>query len=269
MKYPIFLNSIPKSGTHLLAKALMGLPNVSHSGSHLERKKIAEFVDPGVDFPVEGREDMHIPNDMPAIERLLQTIGPGQFITAHMVFNYPMRKVLRDLNYKKLLLLRDPRDVVLSWANYIVKEQAHLLYPFFSQTDLDFRIISGIRGVSGDITGTRRQEPIAELLTRYVRWKNEDDTFLVKFEDLIGEKGGGSREMQKKVIEGIAAYFEIECPESIIDQVCDSLFGGTYTFNKGLIGAWRDRFTETHKAVFKEETGDLLIKLGYESDMNW
>jgi hypothetical protein len=269
MKYPIFLNSIPKSGTHLLSKALMGLPGVSHSGSHLERKKIAEFVDPGVDFPVEGREDMHIPNDMPAITRLLASIQPGQFITAHMIFNYPVRKVIRELGYKKLLLFRDPRDVVVSWANFIVKEETHLLYPFFSETDFNFRIISGIRGVPGDITGTRRQEPINELMTRYVRWKTEGDAFFVKFEDLIGDKGGGSRESQQKMIKGIADYFEIDCPDEVIDQVCDSLFGGTYTFNKGMIGAWREHFTEAHKSVFKEETGDLLIQLGYESDMDW
>ena len=40
-------------------------------------------------------------------------------------------------------------------------------------------------------------------------------------------------------------------------------------YRKGKRGDWRNHFSEAHKVVFKEKYGDLLIKLGYETDKNW
>ena len=40
-------------------------------------------------------------------------------------------------------------------------------------------------------------------------------------------------------------------------------------FRKGVAGDWRSVFTEEDKKIFKEEAGDLLIRLGYERDAGW
>jgi hypothetical protein len=40
-------------------------------------------------------------------------------------------------------------------------------------------------------------------------------------------------------------------------------------FRKGIAGDWQNVFTEEDKRVFKEEAGDLLIKLGYEESNQW
>ena len=133
-EYPIFLNSLPKSGTHLLSEALTGLPGVSHSGKHFERKAIAKYVDKGVDYPVAGREDIDIIKDLKWIERLLHTIKPGRFITSHMFFHTSIINTLNRMNFRILQMIRDPRDVVLSWANYIIKEKdqpSETILPFY------------------------------------------------------------------------------------------------------------------------------------------
>jgi hypothetical protein len=41
------------------------------------------------------------------------------------------------------------------------------------------------------------------------------------------------------------------------------------TFRKGQPGNWKEHFTDANKKLFKEVTGDLLIRLGCEKDMNW
>jgi hypothetical protein len=41
------------------------------------------------------------------------------------------------------------------------------------------------------------------------------------------------------------------------------------TFRSGKVGGWKRAFTEEHKQLFKEVTGDLLEKLGYEENGNW
>ena len=40
-------------------------------------------------------------------------------------------------------------------------------------------------------------------------------------------------------------------------------------YRNGKRGDWKNHFTEKHKTVFKEKYGDLLIKLGYETDYDW
>lgn len=40
-------------------------------------------------------------------------------------------------------------------------------------------------------------------------------------------------------------------------------------YRSGETGDWKNHFTSEHKAWFKKKYGELLIKLGYESDMNW
>jgi hypothetical protein len=43
----------------------------------------------------------------------------------------------------------------------------------------------------------------------------------------------------------------------------------TSFFRKGVAGDWREVFTERDKHIFKQEAGDLLVKLGYEEDHDW
>ena len=40
-------------------------------------------------------------------------------------------------------------------------------------------------------------------------------------------------------------------------------------FRKGKTGGWRNHFSDEHKQIFKDITGDLLIELGYETDNDW
>ncbi len=43
----------------------------------------------------------------------------------------------------------------------------------------------------------------------------------------------------------------------------------TSFFRKGVAGDWREAFTERDRRVFKEEAGDVLVRLGYEKDGDW
>ena len=41
------------------------------------------------------------------------------------------------------------------------------------------------------------------------------------------------------------------------------------TYRKGQPGNWREHFTPVNKALFKEQAGELLLRLGYEQDDSW
>jgi hypothetical protein len=40
-------------------------------------------------------------------------------------------------------------------------------------------------------------------------------------------------------------------------------------FRKGVAGDWRRFFTREDRRIFKQEAGELLIEIGYETDNNW
>jgi hypothetical protein len=40
-------------------------------------------------------------------------------------------------------------------------------------------------------------------------------------------------------------------------------------YRKGIAGDWKNHFTERDKEIYKEEAGELLIRLGYETDLDW
>jgi hypothetical protein len=40
-------------------------------------------------------------------------------------------------------------------------------------------------------------------------------------------------------------------------------------YRKGVAGDWRNYFSKEDRRVFKEEAGELLIRLGYEEDLDW
>jgi Sulfotransferase domain len=40
-------------------------------------------------------------------------------------------------------------------------------------------------------------------------------------------------------------------------------------YRKGIAGDWKNHFTERDKEIYKEEAGELLIRLGYEKDLDW
>lgn len=40
-------------------------------------------------------------------------------------------------------------------------------------------------------------------------------------------------------------------------------------YRKGVAGDWRNLFNERDKEIYKEEAGEILVRLGYEGDLNW
>jgi hypothetical protein len=91
----------------------------------------------------------------------------------------------------------------------------------------------------------------------------------VRFEDLVGSNGGGDDAKQLATVKAIAKHASIELSEERAQEIASNLFGNKGTFRKGQIGAWKEEFTAEHKDLFKQYGGELLIKLGYEKDLNW
>jgi hypothetical protein len=96
----------------------------------------------------------------------------------------------------------------------------------------------------------------------------------VRYEDLLerpNEEGGrlarflGADTSEKAVQQAVgSASFERLSKGRERGQEDTSSF-----YRKGVAGDWSNYFTERDKQIYKEEAGELLIRLGYERDLDW
>jgi len=93
---------------------------------------------------------------------------------------------------------------------------------------------------------------------------------VIRFEDLVGPSGGGSTRAQRDVVARVADHVSRPLRGSELDRVCAQVWSRTSsTFAAGRTGGWRERFTAEHIAAFKRVSGQQLIDLGYEQDLDW
>lgn len=263
----VLANSMPKAGTHLAAALLQNLPHMRFSGRH---HTFSEFelssARPAADR--QGLWESEI--DWTRLERGLAAVNKGQYMTAHFGPLPRLITALERLEYKTIVMLRDPRDVAVSTVFYVARLKRHRLYERFNSeiTSFEDRLMASITGLS---SGPRRGlVPINRRISRYKRWLEVPNVFPCRFEDLIGPAGGGSHERQRAAIIGISTHVARPVGPDEADRLAARTWSAnSSTFRKGAIGDWRNHFTDEHKAAFKDIAGDLLIALGYESDLDW
>ena len=253
----VFLNSLPKAGTHLAMKLLQELPEMLFSGLHMVRK----------DFDLNREPLINISK----AKRILSTVNQGQFLTAHIPSRPEIAKLLYELKFKIVFIIRDPRDVVVSHAFYVTRLDRHYLHKRYNNVfhSKEERIMASIAGFAADGWGPGL-DPINSQLEDYAGWLVDEHTHACRFEDLIGPNGGGDPLVQRMAIDKFAKYVDRPISEEEINRISNCIWTPkSNTFRKGVIGDWKNHFNDEHKIMFKKIAGQHLISMGYETDFNW
>lgn len=268
-KFTVLVNSLPKSGTHLLKK-LVDLLGYRGTEVHISKNLVQgneHFLEPnsllpaGVDWPELVSAEV--------VREFLLSVPRGCYASAHMPYSKTFCSVLRELAIKTLLILRDPRDVVVSMANYVVQDPGHFLYSYYKDLSEEDRITISITGLKPSGDGQPGLFSIAKRWEKVMPWMDQAYNSTTFFEKLVGPNGGGTRHDQQNEIRKIAKHIGLDATTKDLFYVAGRLFGGTTTFRRGKIGSWRKKFTKYHKQIFKKIAGDLLIEWGYEKDYYW
>ncbi|MGH2787263.1 MAG: sulfotransferase domain-containing protein [Actinomycetota bacterium] len=261
----VLINSLPKAGTHLLTSLLRHVPGMIHSGRHF----VFDDFRTTMERPPLWGDVLEV--DWQRLEVTLAALNKGQFMTAHCPAERELLMMLDKLDFKTLFIIRDPRDIVVSSAFYIARLERHIMHGRYKQlfsTD-DERIMATITGFPADANG-RGAESIGSKLVRYMEWLKAPRVHTCRFESLIGPAGGGDRDGQQSEVEGILRYLDRPNGPKDVGLLADHVWSQrSPTFRRGLIGDWRNHFSDEHKAAFKELAGEHLIALGYESDLDW
>ena len=271
-KFPrVFLISIPKSGTHLIEKPLLELGFVKKffiynwyqtgktTTTHIDDPILVGIVSPRKRSYREVRDQF-------------SKVGPKEFAIGHLPYTTKAYKLLDELNFKKIMILRDPRDIVVShffWIN----NPNHPFYPYISRIkSREEQLMVCIKGLPKEETDTGDASfvDIAERIKLILPWVNDPDCLVVRFENLIGPRGSGNLEDQKSSLRRLCAHLGSSITEAQLERVAARVFDtSSNTFRKGQIGGWKNHLTSLHIDEFKRLAGSLLIDLGYEKDLDW
>ena len=197
-------------------------------------------------------------------------------------------QVVRDMHSlypdaKVINIVRDGRDVLISerFRNFV--EESKFL------TAEDKRIISDLRVDSAPFSDGRRsiftESFIRNIASRWVNDLTETDAESQKlyggkyhticYEDLLQMPFEEMKKLWHFLgVKNVNASLE----ESVKTEMSSNPDGewqaqrneGIASFlPKGQAGNWTRLFSEKDKAVFKEVAGAMLVKWGYEKDLNW
>lgn len=244
----IFVNSLPKSGTHLLTAELEELPGLANSRLHIEARKInakGGFRDRVAEIEI----------DVDAFAKFADQVRPGQVFSSHLPWAEGLEQYLVKSDIKTIFMIRDPRDILLSNLHYIKGLRRHFLHDHFVnelKTDEDrLRFL-----IVGNEAPYRR--PLAEVLQSAVQWKNHSAALVVRFEDLVGAKGGGSDTAREETIKQICIHCGLP-PAEVKPAVTKS----TPTLRKGRAHGWHDDLPKETAELIATTCGDLLEQLNY------
>jgi sulfotransferase family protein len=235
--------SPPKSGTHLLERALCLHPRLY--------RKI---------MPTIGERNVQ---RWGGLNGILSRMRPGQVAVSHLMFKPARVRALEKQGARCIFLVRDPRDMVVSRVFHIAKDVKHPLHEQFrSETDLGKLVRWAIEG-DEDLRSLRK------MLEDFAGWL-DSGALVVRFEELIGPAGGGDEIRQALALRRVFEHVGVEVTEDQLASIRSGVFSNrSPTFRRGEIGDYRRYFNDDTRELFREAAGDLLARYAYELEPGW
>ena len=177
--------------------------------------------------------------------------------------------VVRATGRPFVVLIRDPRDLAVSWAYYVgLPGRTRWGWPEAVDLTVEDRISFYI-------------ERVLPKQSRWgLDWKRaiEDELpagqgLMVRYEDMLGDVYA--------VMRRVFDHFGVALDDERVRVICEKHAfkkatgrapgeGDPKSFNrKGIAGDWENHFSPEQKAAFKEQAGERLVELGYASDLDW
>ena len=251
---PIFGNSKPKSGSHLLLQVLAGLCKVApykYTAAEPVRTIEKEGKRKGKDEIL--RELKHIPQGVIGWGYVEATPENVAFLCQPGRVNY--------------FVYRDPRDLLVSQVFFATNMyEDHGMHGFYkSLPDVGARLKVAITGINQNglhmVSVKQRYEGVFQ-------WLEQKQVMCIRFEDLIDNRDATLNAMLDEVEK---TGYQIPTPrEKALSILIEAIQPSkSHTFRSGKTGGWKTYFHDEQKKLFKDVAGDLLVRLGYEKSNDW
>jgi sulfotransferase 6B1 len=245
----VLVNSLPKSGTHLLLQLILGIPGMTITPAWIVEDNDITMIKSG-------------------------SVGP-----AHLVHSENRVQLLEENNIKVVFISRDLRDVVVSLVHFVMlnKWGNHPWTPYLKKLKThDERLMAMINGVN--FTQEEQEEfgiasipNIREFAKNKLGWRQEPHICSVTFEELVSNNESRNQSINKIIQFLWDDLKHLNMTKQELLEIINAAIipENSGTFRKGRIGDWQEEFNNDHKTAFKNIAGDLLIQQGYEQNDQW
>lgn len=252
---PVVLgNAMPKSGSHLIIQILQGLP------------RIGPFVNPG--FPPVNRAEDNRQFSMQGILENIYRMQPGDIGYGYLDARDDYIQAVQRDGMASIFVIRDPRDMIVSHVYYATDLfPGHGMHEYYSNklSTMEERINAAIEGVSEDgleLMGVKAR------YESHLGWLEQPGILCMRFEDLR-ENPTVSYDLILDYLESRGYQPSVSRKRAVATLAEAVQPKKSGTFRSGKVGDWRKHFTQKNVDLFKDTTGDLLIRLGYEQNNSW
>jgi Sulfotransferase domain len=250
----VICNAAPKSGTYLLVELVKALGCHVDVGYHTYSSSISKVH-------ADGSFDYERAVPAPLWASALQ---PGYLCASHTEYcPYLEQYFLTRKEHKMLFIVRDPRDIVISWVDFVYNSAA---YPNMRKWNAYLRN-AGTLAHPDD--ASQISSCIVSLLEsgikNYLSWLDSPACLTVRFEELYRElMDDDPKRGSFPVLDGICDYLDV--PRRPPREIAGVLGRGlTASSRHGKIGVYRSRMTADHLDLLRDEAFQkLVVEFGYE-----
>jgi hypothetical protein len=251
---PIFGNSKPKSGSHLLLQILSGFTQIMPY----------RYVDADPVRTIKRDGGRRTVDDILAD---LKSVPAGVIGWGYVDATPENASFLTGNGRANFFIYRDPRDMLVSQVFFATNmHEEHGMHAYYnSLPDFGARLNVAITGIDKD---ELKMVSVKQRYEGVFAWLEQQNVMCTRFEDLINNRDATLLAMLDEVEK---TGYKIPTPrEKALPILIDAIQPKkSHTFRSGKTGGWTQYFTDEHKKLFKDIAGDLLIRLGYEKNNDW
>ena len=279
----VLINSLPKSGTHLLAKAveLCGFQEHFDSADKDDLQRITplflnyrEVKDAMAQQAAECRSAATIPVgtltpayvDAQTLGEWLAAMPSGRYLLGHIGWTPALAPILNAHQVKLVFIIRDPRAVLASLLSFILDTKG-MPKPHFLEAD--FKVLSSEQRLELLLEGGEAPQagvtvtPFRAIFHNMLSWRDEASCLLVRFEDLVGAQGGGSTERQETAVRRIAEHLGRSFDDDLKAKFAQIYSTNARTFRKGSIEGWKQSLNSVDAERIEAYCQPLCTVAGY------
>jgi hypothetical protein len=238
----VLVNGTPKTGTTWMLRLVRSIPGHRDAGNF------------------NGQIDRY------------HSISPGDVVHGHDRHTPELAGILRDNQIRVIVMIRDPRDQVISRVYHIRRDASHAWHRQLSAVSLDEALEACIEGRPG-LPSTRALVEISQS------WmEGSSDCLCIRYEDLLRDTLGEFRRVLETLPVGLPDglvnaivkrnhFARLAAGHRFWMQTTRQANGNSHShFRKGIAGDWHNHFKPHHIERFNALVGDKLVELGYENE---